>query len=87
MPENHNSSETMSKRSHRYWMCGGREQPQFLRNIFNRNWAFLAWERSEFVAPRINNAVLAAYVSSRRYLAYCSIPYKQKRIIIKMKNI
>jgi hypothetical protein len=29
MPENHNSSETMSKRSHRYWMCGGRSNRNF----------------------------------------------------------
>ena len=29
MPENHNSSETMSKRSHRYGMCGGRNSRNF----------------------------------------------------------
>ena len=29
MPENHNSSETMSKRSHRYRMCGGRNSRNF----------------------------------------------------------
>jgi len=72
MTENHNSSESMSKRSHCYGMCRGRSNRVFWGIFFIAVGFFWLGKEAELVFIGNNEAVLAACVRSGRYLVYCS---------------